>query len=88
MCDQEDIQDFSNIPLINQMKFITGTMEYESDDNVDIHQDLSITDLAFPKINSHLIFVHYNTVTQTKTSCRGSSSDTTANKINPYYPIG
>ena len=70
ICNTEDIQGFSNIPIRERVKFITDTMEYimENSKEKDPQDTHGNTELAFNQTNPHVKFIHYNTVTPSKGS--------------------
>ena len=70
VCDHEDVQSFSDIPVRERVQNIVDMMDYELDESEqDNQQDLPTgPKLAFTKNNAHARFVHFsNTVTPTKT---------------------
>ena len=70
ICDKEDIQGFSDIPVRERVKHITDTMDYDMESNEEKDPEDSTTnrntELAFNHTNPHTKFIHYNTVTPTK----------------------
>ena len=68
ICDREDIQGFSDIPIRERIKYITDTVENHLDDITNGNEeDLSTgARLSFTKDSPHAKFVHFHTVTPTK----------------------
>ena len=70
ICDQEDVQGFSDIPKREQVNFITDTMEYGLDNSKEKDPQDRPTNakLAYNQTNPHVESIHFNTVTLTKVS--------------------
>ena len=68
VCNREDIQGFSDIPIRERVKYITDTIQYQLDDNTNGNEEDLPTGarLSFTKDSPHTKFVHFHTVTPTK----------------------
>ena len=67
--------------------FQSIAFQITGDPDSTVHNCIKSLFHLIPKLTDHIEIINTNEKGNIQ-YCRGSSSDTTANKINPYYLIG